>query len=93
MADFQSTWAIVTGVLGILTIIPGSLLYIHSQLPSQKLRPMFEALKEADDLLFTCIEEGLVYGANADTYRSTLYVYVTTLLIVAVSLTVSAIFD
>ncbi|RDX48602.1 hypothetical protein OH76DRAFT_642313 [Lentinus brumalis] len=33
---------------------------------------MFEVLKEADDLLLLCTEEGLVYGTKAVIYRSTL---------------------
>lgn len=81
MADFQLTWGIFTGVISIVTVIPACLLYIHSQLPSQKLRPMFESLKEADELLLTCVEEGLVYGTNADLYRSALNLYVISLVI------------
>ncbi|RPD59274.1 hypothetical protein L226DRAFT_561285 [Lentinus tigrinus ALCF2SS1-7] len=72
MANFEFSWAIFTGVFSIVVVIPGSLLYIHSQLPSQKLRPMFETLTEAEELLLSCTEEGLVYGAKAEGFRSKL---------------------
>ncbi|RPD57813.1 hypothetical protein L227DRAFT_198497 [Lentinus tigrinus ALCF2SS1-6] len=72
MANFDLSWAVFTGVFSIFAVIPGFLLFIHSQLPSQKIRTMFEALKEADDFYLSCIEEGLVYGTKADLYRSEL---------------------
>ena len=76
MANFELSWAVATGLLSIFAVIPGIFLFIHSQLPSQKIHVMVEALKEADDLLVECIEEGLVYGNKADTYRSSLEQFV-----------------
>ena len=77
MANFELSWGLFTGIFSIFAVIPGCLLYIYSQLPSQKLRPMFESLKEADELLLVCSEEGLVYGTKAETFRSTLDKYAT----------------
>ena len=76
MADFDFPWSLFTGLFSIFAVIPGCLVYIYCQLPSQKLRPMLESLKEADELLFTCVEEGLVYGTKATLYRFTLDAYV-----------------
>lgn len=76
MANFDLSWSLFTGLFSICAVIPGCLIYIHCQLPSQKLRPMFESLKEADEFLLTCVEEGLVYGSDADWYRSELDAYV-----------------
>ncbi|TFK85936.1 hypothetical protein K466DRAFT_664142 [Polyporus arcularius HHB13444] len=72
MADFQYIWAIVTGVLSILAMIPLAVRYINSQLPTKKLQPMFELLGDANSLLLSCVEEGLVYGRKAQNYETTL---------------------
>ena len=72
MANFDLSWSLFTGLFSIFAVIPGCLIYIHCQLPSQKLGPMFQSLKDAEELLLTCVEDGLVYGTNANTYRSTL---------------------
>lgn len=76
MATFEFTWGLFTGVFSIFVVIPGCLVYLHSQLPSQRLGPMFEILQEAEELLLSCTEEGLVYGLKAESFRSKLDQYV-----------------
>ena len=76
MANFEFTWGLFTGVFSIFVVIPGCLVYLHSQLPSQKLGPMLQILQEAEELLLSCTEEGLVYGQKADSFRSELDQYV-----------------
>ena len=77
MADFQSIWALLTGVLSILAMIPLSIRYINRQLPTKKLQPMFELLGDASSLLLSCTEEGLLYGRKVQNYESQLSQYVT----------------
>ena len=71
--------AVENMITGLDTNLPVRRLVDHEY--DRILRAMFESLKEADELLLTCVEEGIVYGTNADLYRSALNLYVISLVI------------
>ncbi|KAI0700984.1 hypothetical protein C8T65DRAFT_657001 [Cerioporus squamosus] len=69
---FDPIWNIALGVLSICTAILGIVTFINTRLPSNKLHTMFELLQDADGLLLSCSEEGLVPSEAADDFREQL---------------------
>ncbi|KAI0669475.1 hypothetical protein C8Q78DRAFT_1040155 [Trametes maxima] len=53
-------WDLFVGIIGVLTGIPIAWTLIAMQLPSRKLRDLFDALSETETLLESCVEGGLL---------------------------------
>ena len=68
MASFEFTWNIALGVLSIILVIQTAWWQLKKMLPSNRLRRMFELLDDADALLVSCSEEGLVQGEKAECF-------------------------
>ena len=77
MASFDSIWNIALGVLSII-IVAVQLVHklLKKKLPSKRLRRMLQLLEEAEALLSSCSEEGLVHGEKAESFRRNLVRYV-----------------
>ncbi len=76
MASFDSIWNIALGVLSIVLAIQAIWRHLKRKLPSKRVRRMFQLLDDADALLLSCGEEGLVYGEKAEGFRRNLARYV-----------------
>ncbi|KAI0684918.1 hypothetical protein C8T65DRAFT_680878 [Cerioporus squamosus] len=72
MASFDSIWNIVLGVLSIALAIQTVWRLLKKKLPSKRVRRMYKLLDDADALLISCGEEGLVHGKKAEGFRRNL---------------------
>ncbi|RPD57822.1 hypothetical protein L226DRAFT_563618 [Lentinus tigrinus ALCF2SS1-7] len=72
MAAFDSIWNIALGVLSICMAIQGIFRFINNRLPSNRLHSMSGLLQDANELLLSCSEEGLVPSDAADDFRQKL---------------------
>ncbi|KAI0351972.1 hypothetical protein OH77DRAFT_1592426 [Trametes cingulata] len=72
MLDAFNIWDIFVGIVGLLTSIPILLHYLKKQLPSRRLRTLFNTLAETDALFTSCIGEGLLKVRQARTFRAQL---------------------
>ena len=54
------TWSVISGAIGVLTVIPLICAYIWSQHPETKFAQLDSTLKETENLLRSVVEEGLL---------------------------------
>ena len=54
------TWSVISGAIGVLTILPLICAYVWTQHPEAKFAQLESTLKETEDLLRSVVEEGLL---------------------------------
>ncbi|KAI0330383.1 hypothetical protein GY45DRAFT_1345955 [Cubamyces sp. BRFM 1775] len=63
-------WDMFVGVMGVLTAVPVVYCFIAIQLPSRKVKALFESFTETDALFEGCIEEGLLKEHHIQEFRA-----------------------
>ena len=63
-------WDTFVGVVGVLTAIPVLYCLIAIQLPSRKVKALFETFTETDALFEGCIEEGVLREHHIEEFRA-----------------------
>lgn len=54
------TWSVISGAIGVLTVIPLLCAFIWNQHPENKFAQLDSTLKETESLLRSVVEEGLL---------------------------------
>ncbi|KAI0330386.1 hypothetical protein GY45DRAFT_1323704 [Cubamyces sp. BRFM 1775] len=68
MLDAFNIWDLFIGIVSLLTSVPIVYHCVTRQLPSRKLRALFDTLSETETLYTSCIEEGLLKEYEARTF-------------------------
>ena len=72
--DFFSRWDLVLGIFSLIffPFLPYLISFVTSQLPSRRIKYLFDLLDDADALFSSCSEQGLMVGQESLEHRLTL---------------------
>ncbi len=55
------TWSVISGAIGVLTVLPFIWAYVRNQHPETKLAELDSTLNDTESLLRSVVEEGLLH--------------------------------
>ncbi|KAI0365106.1 hypothetical protein BV20DRAFT_1056736 [Pilatotrama ljubarskyi] len=75
MSDLAwNVWGAVAGVIGIIMVVPVLFTWFLSRMPSAKLPPLLELMKETQDLFAVALREGCITDGD-ESYQYSLNIY------------------